>query len=56
MKREISILNGGALVELNEFAKSIVMNTLLGMLRSLHDVDADQEIRITISAAKGERT
>ena len=53
MKREISILNGGALVELNDFAKSIVMNTLLGMLRSLHDVDADQEIRITISAAKG---
>ncbi|MGA2613258.1 MAG: hypothetical protein ABSG38_07390 [Spirochaetia bacterium] len=51
MERELSILNGGDLVGLNGFTKKIVMNTLLGMLQSLHDVDVEREIRIVISAA-----
>jgi len=65
MERELSILNGDDLVSLNGFTKTFVLNTLLGMLRSLHDVDVEREIRITIPAAprqgatltgKGERT
>ena len=64
MERELSILNGDDLVSLNGFTKTFVLNTLLGMLRSLHDVDVDREIRITIPAARqgasltgeGERT
>ena len=65
MERELSILNGDDLVSLNGFTKTFVLNTLLGMLRSLHDVDVEREIRITIPAAarqgatltgEGERT
>jgi hypothetical protein len=52
MERELSITNGDDLIGLNGFVKSFVLNTLLGMLRSLHDVDVDREIHITISAAK----
>ncbi len=51
MERELSIVNGGDLVGLNGFAKSIVTSTILGMLRSLHGIDLDREIRITILAA-----
>ncbi|MGO9409199.1 MAG: hypothetical protein ACLQCB_00460 [Spirochaetia bacterium] len=51
MERELSIMNGDDLVGLNGFVKSFVLSTLLGMLRSLHDVDVEREIRITISAA-----
>ncbi len=51
MERELSILNGGDIVALNGFTKSIVMRTIIGMLGSLKDVDVDREIRITISAS-----
>jgi hypothetical protein len=51
MERELSIVNGEELVGLNGFVKKIVLNTLLGMLQSLHDINVDSEIRITISAA-----
>jgi len=51
MERELSIMNGDQLVGLNGFVKSIVMNTLLGMLQSLRDVDVTGEISIRISAA-----
>jgi hypothetical protein len=53
MERELSILNGGDLVGLNGFTKKIVLNTLLGMLQSLHGVDVEREIRITIPASRG---
>ena len=52
MERELTITNGDDLIGLNGFVKSFVLNTLMGMLQSLHDVDVDREIRITISAAK----
>lgn len=52
MERELSIMNGDELVGLNGFVKRMVLNTLLGMMRSLHGVDVDREIRITISAAE----
>ncbi len=50
MERELSIMNGGDLVELNGFTKAIVTSTILGMLSSLRDVDVEREVRITISA------
>jgi hypothetical protein len=52
MERELSIMNGDELVGLNGFVKRIVLNTLLGMLQSLRDVDLDGEFRIRISAAR----
>ena len=52
MEREISILCGGELVALNGFVKKMFLNTLLGMLSSLRDVDADREVRIILSAAE----
>jgi hypothetical protein len=52
MERELSIMNGDQLVGLNGFVKRIVLNTLLGMMQSLRDVDVDGEIRIRISAAR----
>ena len=51
MERDLSITSGDELVGLNGFAKRFVLNTLLGMLGSLHDLDTNQEIRITVSAA-----
>jgi hypothetical protein len=51
MERDLSITSGDELVGLNGFVKRIVLNTLLGMLGSLHDLNTNQEIRITISAA-----
>lgn len=52
MEREISIASGDERVGLNTFAKAIVTSTILGMLTSLHGIDLEREIRITISAAK----
>jgi len=52
MERELSIMNGEELVGLNGFVKSFVLNTLLGMMKSLRDVDVEGEIRIRISAAR----
>ncbi len=54
MEREISILSGGDLVALNGFVKKMFLNTLLGMLSSLHDVDVDREVRIIVSAREPE--
>jgi len=51
MERDLSITSGDELVGLNGFVKRIVLNTLLGLLESLHDLDTNKEIRITISAA-----
>lgn len=50
MEREISILSGGDLVALNGFVKKMFLNTILGMLSSLHDVDVDREVRIIVGA------
>ncbi len=48
MARSVEIIAGGSPVEMNEFTQKIVLNTLLGLLGSLHDVDLDKEIRILI--------
>jgi hypothetical protein len=50
MARNVEITAGGNKVVLNEFTEKIVLNTLLGLIGSLHDVDPDREIRIVIKA------
>ena len=50
MKRELQILSGGDDIPMNEFAKKVVLNTLLGLIGSLHDIDPKKEIRIVVSA------
>jgi hypothetical protein len=56
MERELLILNGGDPIELNGFVKSIVTGAILGMLQSLHGIDMDREIRITISSAEASKS
>jgi hypothetical protein len=50
MARNVEIVVGGSKVSLNEFTERIVVNTLLGLIGSLHDVEVDREIRIVIKA------
>ena len=50
MERELQVLSGGDEVPMNEFAKKVVLGTILGLLGSLHDIDPDNEIRIVVSA------
>jgi hypothetical protein len=50
MARELQILSGGDEVPMNGFAKKVVLNTILGLLGALHDIDPDKEIRIVLSA------
>jgi hypothetical protein len=52
MARTVEIVAGGSRVALNEFTEKIVLNTLLGLIGSLHDVEVDGEIRIVIPAKR----
>jgi hypothetical protein len=52
MARSVEIVADGSRVDLNEFTGNIVLNTLLGLLGSLHDVDTDKEIRVVIPAKR----
>ena len=48
MEREIEITSAGVKVSLNEFARRIVLNTLVALLGSLHGVDTTAEIRVVV--------
>jgi hypothetical protein len=48
MERDIEIMAAGQKVELNPFAESIVVNTLVGLLGSLKGVTLDGEVRIVL--------
>ena len=50
MERDLQILCGGDEIPMNEFAKKVVLSTILGLLGSLHDIDPGKEIRIVVSA------
>jgi len=52
MDHDLQILSGGKKVPLNEFARKVVLNTLLGLLGSLSDVDTGEEILITLKPVK----
>lgn len=51
MERQIQIESQGRPVELTEFPRSIVLNTIVAMVGSLRGVDPDGEIRIVVKAA-----
>jgi hypothetical protein len=48
MERDIEIMAAGQKVELNPFAASIVVNTLVGLLGSLKGVKLDGEVRVIL--------
>jgi len=52
MEREIELLCAGRKVAMNRFAKEVVLNTLLGLLRTLKGIDAQAELTLRIAAAK----
>ncbi len=55
MEREIQIESAGRRVELNQFSHTVVLNTILGLVGSLRDVDVNAEIRIVVKPAKTAR-
>ncbi len=56
MERELEVLCGGVKVQMNGFAERVVLNTLMGLLGSLRDVDPDSEIKITIGPKEKARS
>ena len=48
MERDLEVLCAGEKVDMNAFAEKVVLNTLIGLLGSLRDVDTDRDIRILI--------
>jgi hypothetical protein len=52
MEREIELRCGGQRVAMNRFAKTVVLSTLLGLLKTLKGVDAEAELTLRIGAAK----
>ncbi len=48
MERELKLEVDGKAVVLNAFSRKIVLNTFLGLVGSLHDVDLGKEIRIVV--------
>lgn len=49
LERTITIIVGGKKVNLNPFVKRAGVNVIMGLLKSLRDVNVDEEISITIS-------
>ena len=52
MEREIELACAGRRVAMNRFAKEVVLNTLLGLLKALKGIDLEAEIELRIGAAK----
>jgi hypothetical protein len=52
MDREIELRCAGKRVAMNRFAKAVVLSTMLGLLKTLKGVDAEEELELRIGAAK----
>ena len=52
MERDLEITSRDEKIPLNGFVKRIVLNTLLALVGSLSDVDAEGELRIVIGPAR----
>lgn len=52
MEREIELLCAGRRVAMNRFAKEVVLNTLLGLLKTLKGIDPEAELTLRIAASK----
>ena len=48
MERQIELQCAGKRVPMNGFTKEVVLNTLLGLLKSLKGVDAEAEITLRV--------
>jgi hypothetical protein len=56
MEHEIQIESKGKVVELTPFARRVMLNTIMGLVGSLHDVDTKAEIRIVVKPAGAARS
>jgi hypothetical protein len=52
MDRELELGCGGKRVPMNRFTRAVVLNTVLGLVRSLKGVEADAEITLRLGPAK----
>jgi len=52
MDRELDLACGGKRVPMNRFARVVVLNTVLGLVRSLKGVEADAEITLRLGPTK----
>jgi hypothetical protein len=52
MERELDLACGGKRVPLNRFARDIVVNVVLGLVRALKGADLDAEITFRVGPAK----
>jgi hypothetical protein len=52
MERELEIDCGGKRVPMNRFARDIVLNVVLGLVRALKGAEVDAEITLRLGAAK----
>jgi hypothetical protein len=51
MDRELELACGGKRVPMNRFARAMILNTVLGLLRSLKGVEPDAEITLRLGPA-----
>ena len=52
MDRELELTCDGSRVPMNRFAREIILNTVLGMVRSLKGVDGNAEITLRLGPVK----
>jgi hypothetical protein len=52
MDRELELACGGKRVPMNRFTRALILNTVLGLVRSLKGVEADAEITLRLGPAK----
>jgi hypothetical protein len=48
MERQVELKVGGKTVPLNPFVRKVILNTVLGLIRSLKKVRPEQEILLSI--------
>ena len=54
MERELDLTCGGKRVPMNRFARDIVLNVVLGLVRALKGADVEAEITLRVGPAKRE--
>ena len=52
MERELELTCGGKRVPMNRFARDIVLNVVLGLVRALKGAAGDAEITLRVGPAK----
>jgi hypothetical protein len=52
MERELELTCGGKRVPMNHFAREIVLNVVLGLVRALKGADTEAEITLRVGPAR----